>query len=308
MPTHSGAVLLDPRRRAAVATALIATLPAGAAAQAPRPELALGVEQRAWIAAHPVVRWTAIFEAQPYLSYRGGPPRGIVVDLLARASELTGLRFEYRPSATHEEGLARLRDGGVDLIPMLGRTPPRLGEFAFTEPYATYPIGLFTRRRFGYLESPADLAGLKVGVPYGLDTMISAAAPNAVTVRFEDLAEGVRALAARRIDVLAGAVPVLRYWILKLGADDLWLQGMLPVSSSLAMAGAPSSAPMIGVMDAVLRRIHAPERRELIDAWMQAEPDWTGRIAGPAATVALAAVAGTGWWLYRRRARTRGGG
>ena len=308
MPTHSGSVPLDTRRRAAVATALIATLPVGAGAQAPRPELALDEQQRAWIAAHPVVRWTAIFEALPYLSYRSGPPRGIVVDLLGRASRLTGLRFEYRPSASHEEGLARLRDGGVDLIPMLGRTPERLGQLAFTEPYATYPIGLFTQRRFGYVESPADLAGLKVGVPYGLDTMISAAAPNAVTVRFEDLADGVRALAARRIDVFAGPVPVLRYWILKLGADDLWLQGTLPVSSSLGMAGAPSAAPMVGVMDAVLRRIHAPERRELIDAWMQAEPDWPGRFAGPAATVALAALAGTGWWLNRRRARTGRGG
>ena len=291
-----------------MALALLAGMPGGVHAQATHPEPVLDAAQQAWIAAHPVVRWTAIFEARPYLAYRGGPPEGIVVDLLRRAATLTGLRFEYLRSKTHEEGLGRLRDGGVDLIPMLGRTPQRTAEFAFTEPYANYPIGLFTRRRFGYVESPADLAGLKVGVPYGLDAMVSAAAPSAATVRFEDLSDGVRALAARRIDVLAGPVPVLRYWILKLGADDLWMQGALPVMSSLGMAGLPAAAPMIGVMDAVLRRIHAPERRELIDAWMQVEPDWTGLIAGPTASVALATLAGTGWWLHRRRARSGGTG
>ncbi|RPH46567.1 MAG: hypothetical protein EHM87_01555 [Burkholderiales bacterium] len=301
---------MDARRRTVLASALLSVVPlaagpSDAAAQQtpPQPELELQEAQRAWIAAHPVVRWTAIFEARPYLAYRSGPPEGIVVDLLNRAGAITGLRFEYVPSGSHEEGLGRLREGSVDLMPMLGITPERRREFAFTEPYASYALGIFTRRRFSYVATPADLAGLRVGVPYGLGPLIAAASPQANPVRFEDVAEGVRALSARRIDALVGAVPVVRYWILKLGADDLWMQAVLPEPASIGMAGPRSAAPLIGVLDAVLRRVHAPERRELVDAWMAAEPEWPGLLAGPTATLALATAAGTGWWLYRRRAR-----
>lgn len=293
----------DVRRRIALAGAVLGAVPIGTRADAPRSELALDDAQRAWIAARPVVRWTAIFEARPYLAYRGGPPEGLVVDILKRVTASTGLRFEYLPSATHEEGFGRLRNGGVDLLPMLGTTPERRREFAFTEPYARYALGIFTRRRYSYLESPADLAGLKVGVPAGLDSMLLEASSQAVPVRFEDVADGVRALSARRIDALVAPVPVVRHWILKLGADELWMQAVLPVQASLGMAALPSAAPLIGVLDAVLRRIHAPERRELIDAWTDAGSEWPGRLAGPTATVVLVAAAGTGWWLYRRRAR-----
>jgi ABC-type amino acid transport substrate-binding protein len=298
----------DVRRRTALAGALLGAVPIGTRADAPRSGLALDDAQRAWIAARPVVRWTAIFEARPYLAYRGGPPEGLVVDILKRVTASTGLRFEYLPSATHGEGFGRLRNGGVDLLPMLGTTPERRREFAFTEPYARYALGIFTRRRYSYLESPADLAGLKVGVPAGLDSMLLEASPQAVPVRFEDVADGVRALSARHIDALVAPVPVVRHWILKLGADELWMQAVLPVQASLGMAALPSAAPLIGVLDAVLRRIHAPERRELIDAWTEAGPEWPGRLAGPTATVVLAAAAGTGWWLYRRRALPGGSG
>lgn len=298
------------RRRAttlALATTLLGAAPA-CAAHGPA-ELPLDEAQRDWIARHPVVRWTAIFEAMPYLAYRDGVPRGLVVDLMARVAALTGLRFEYVASATHSGGLQRLSDGSIQLMPVLGRTTERLAQFAFTQAYASFPLGIFTRRRAPYVGEAADLAGRQVAVPFGLDRLIVRAAPDLRLRRVEDLAAAVRALGAGEVDAVIGPVPVLRYWVLRLGADEVWMQGVLmqgavPVEASLGMAAPRAAAPLVQVLDAALARIHLPERRDLIDAWMQPRPESGAmpRVVMAAGTAAAAAFA-LGAWAWRRRGR-----
>src|SRR5689334_19362549 len=108
------------RRIVLVALAAVA-LAHGVAARA---ELKLSAEDRAWLAAHPVVRvvgdrnWAPIDFVDD-----AGNHAGIAADLLQRIGPDLGVRFEYLPSASWDEAYARAVNGEADLVSAIGRSP-----------------------------------------------------------------------------------------------------------------------------------------------------------------------------------------
>jgi len=67
------------------------------------------------------------------------------------------------------------------------------------------------------------------------------------------------------------------------------------------MAASTDAAPLAGILDAVLRRVHAPERRAMLDGWTTHRGASYGAaiVGGIAGAVALAGAATVS--LVRRR-------
>src|SRR4051794_15079374 len=68
-------------------------------------------EQRAWIAAHPVVRYGSDTGWRPIIDVEDGRAVGLIPRYLALLSAQTGLRFEYVPTASAMDALARFQQG-----------------------------------------------------------------------------------------------------------------------------------------------------------------------------------------------------
>jgi hypothetical protein len=71
------------------------------------------------------------------------------------------------------------------------------------------------------------------------------------------------------------------------------MQATLPIRVPFGMAASADAAPLAGMLDAVLRRVHAPERRAMLDAWTTHRGTSHGAaiVGGIAGAVALAGVA-----------------
>jgi two-component system sensor histidine kinase EvgS len=288
---------VDPLRRSILA---LPPIEAGAGAHAHEIEpLLLTDAQRDWIRANPVVRYTVSFEARPFLFLEDGRPAGYVADLLARASRLTGLTFVHVPSRDRDDALRRLAVGEVALVPLMRIDDSRRARIPLTQPFATFTLGIFTRTDASYVDGLPDLVGLRVGMPRGMVASLSFDGPVPRFLPLDSTVDGLRGLRDGRYDAIVAPVPVGQYWIRRLGTDVAWMQATLPLKVPFGMAASADAAPLAGILDAVLRRVPAPERRAMMQAWTGSRESASG--VGLAAILAgVVALAGAIAFVRRR--------
>jgi ABC-type amino acid transport substrate-binding protein len=118
---------------------------------------------------------------------------------------------------------------------------------------------------------------------------------------FDSTVDGVRGLLDGRFDAVVALVPVAQYWIRRLGTDAVWMQATLPMKVPFGMAASADAVPLAGILDAVLRRVHAPERRAMLDAWTTHRGASNGAAIAGGIAGAVAPVGAATVLLVRRR-------
>lgn len=293
--------------RALAAPLAIALGSASARAQSgPAPTLLLDPLERGWIAEHPIVHYTVPFEVRPLLWVEDGRPVGLIPDLLARAAALTGLAFRYRSSSSRDEAFARLRAAELDLVAMVRVDPSRRGELVYTQPFLDSALGLYVRDDTEIRADPVDAfatrPGVRIAVPMGLHSAIANAIdrdePAWVPVASTEAA--IRGLAERRWDGAILPELTANHAVMMVGPGRLRLAGTLPQTVPFAMATTAAGASLASILNAVLRRTHAPEREDLLARWIRpAEPG--GSVAVPVVATVAGLTAGLAIGLRLRR-------
>ncbi|MHC8366082.1 transporter substrate-binding domain-containing protein [Pseudomonas sp. ZT5P21] len=125
------------------------------------------VEQR-WLDDHPRVR-VAINENLMPISFidSEGKYRGISIDVLAKISLRTGLKFDIQPTRSVAEMLEWIRTGQVDLVAGISPSIERETELRFTRSFLTSPNVLVTRVASDSPRTLDDMAGKTLAVTQG---------------------------------------------------------------------------------------------------------------------------------------------
>ncbi|CAK0779570.1 two-component system, NarL family, sensor histidine kinase EvgS [Gammaproteobacteria bacterium] len=129
----------------------------------PTPQIQLSPEERAWIAAHPVIRLGTDRSFAPYVKPQAsGKITGIEPDILARINALTGANIQL-VLGDWPDIVARAERGELDGLAVSSPHPERKAHFLFSDsPYSIFRY-IYTRKA-APARSMADLAGKKVGV------------------------------------------------------------------------------------------------------------------------------------------------
>ena len=130
-----------------------------------------------------------LYQNPPKASWSAeGRPEGFFIDLIEAIAQAEHWRIEYVPG-TWAEGLTRLENGEIDLMPDVAFSPEREARFAFhSEPVLSSWFQIHARRGSG-IRSLVDLAGKRVAV---LERSIQQSAFAAMAAGFE-LATTLRA-------------------------------------------------------------------------------------------------------------------
>ena len=125
-------------------------------------------EERAWMAAHPVIRVGHDPSYAPYaIQEATGQIVGIDPDFLALIAQRTGLRFQNEVRSDWPKMLEDFKAGQVDLLMSLGNTPEREKYLIYTRPYTYAPDVIVTRDDTPVLFELSDLRGKKVALVEG---------------------------------------------------------------------------------------------------------------------------------------------
>ena len=136
-------------------------------------------------------------------------PAGLDIDLAEMIAEEMGVELEI----TQITGINRipfLTSNKLDLVvSVMGATPERALQVSFSSPYSAFVLGVFGPDSID-ITSPDELGDYTVGVPRGTtqDIELTAMAPNANIIRFEDDATAAAAYLSGQVDLIGTGNPV----------------------------------------------------------------------------------------------------
>ncbi|WPN45785.1 transporter substrate-binding domain-containing protein [Pseudomonas sp. P8_241] len=130
--------------------------------------LQLSVSEQRWLERHPRVN-VAINVNIPPISFidSKGRFRGIVIDVLAKISQRTGLQFDVRGMKSVTDMLTGIKDGQVDVLAGIGLSSQREGTLRFTRSFLNSPSVLVTRAAPDSPRTLDDMAGKVLALTYG---------------------------------------------------------------------------------------------------------------------------------------------
>jgi diguanylate cyclase (GGDEF)-like protein len=240
------------RLRAALAVLVVALLvhvaPARAAEAQP---LSLTEPERAWLAAHPVLRYSSNPSAPPLTYVRDGRHEGFDADLMAELGRILNTRFEYQPSITWPDVGEALSRGEIDLISTFTSTPEREKTMRFTRPVLLHEVGLFTRVDAPFIDRLAQLKGKRLAINRTvlLLEILQREYPDIVLVRVSSGGEAAAMLSKGQVDALAAHIPTVNRAVRDQGLDNLRLQFSLPFTAQLAMAVSAERPQLAAILD-----------------------------------------------------------
>ncbi len=246
-----------------------------------------GAERR-WLAAHPVVRYSASPIGGPMAFVgAGGHAAGIAVQTLEQVGRITGLRFE--PVWQQDPGVreAALRDGTVLLVPAMTADLPPPDAVAMREsgrrahrlqpslPYLITPWVITTHAANGAIRDATGLAGMRIAVRRSSRALAErlAQVPNATIIRTNSPAEAYRMVARGQADAAVDTLTCAHYMVRYAFAP--WLRVAAPLGPQPAAIGfgvSPAAPQLRMILNKALAAIPPAHWDALQAAWALPAP------------------------------------
>lgn len=238
--------------------------------------LALSASERAWIAAHPVLR-VGYDPAWPPFSIRNahGEFAGIDADLVALLAKRLGFKLEYVERATWSEVYAAAQHGECDLLPGTALTAERAKLFRFTRSYLSFPVVIVMRNDEPILWSPLDLSGRRVaGVrDYAPTTELAREYPQFQYVYAETVRGAMEAVASGEADAFVTNLPNASFLAKTRGLTNLKIAGVMPDHFDLRYAVRPDWPELVALLDRAIDSLTEEDRQALIHPWIRVDYD-----------------------------------
>lgn len=221
-------------------------------------------QQRAWIAAHPVIR-VAFDPSYPPVEFLDskGQPVGLAPDYLHWVARHMGLKVERVPAKTWEEALELVRTRKADVVTNATPLPERASYLAFSRAWIELPDAILTRNDRPWIGDQNALAGKRVAVIKGYSSRayLAAQQPTAILIEVPDNESALKEVSFGTVDAAVGDLASTSWLIDQRGITNLRVSGVV---------GSPTGVTLACRSD-------WPELRDILDAGLAAMPDDTRR-------------------------------
>ncbi|MBM4310714.1 MAG: transporter substrate-binding domain-containing protein [Deltaproteobacteria bacterium] len=244
--------------------------------------LDLHPDERAWLAAHPVIRVGIDANWAP-LEFvdSDGLSQGIAPDYLRQFENMLGVRFDIQYERPWHEYLAMADRGEIDMLSGVVETPQRADLLAFTRPYIAMPVVILTRSDVAYIAGPQELDGKRVAVVrgYALEEWLARDYPGIEVVTAECMKEMFRLLNTNEVYACVGSLPSAGYYLGLNGHEDIKVSGQTRYTYRVSMAARRDYAPLVAILQKAFDAIPAEQHEVLQRRWMtlprESVPDYS---------------------------------
>ncbi|MGY3901287.1 ATP-binding protein [Aeromonas lusitana] len=221
----------------------------------------------AWLQQAPPIRVWLMDNLYPYgVKDHDGQLIGMTVDMLAKVSKRTGLRFEFKSYASEQQGGDAMREGRLDLVGAISRPVAERYGLRASAPYATDDLYvILTQQGDELIESPQDLAGKTVGMTR-YNPLTSQFGDSRLKI-MESAAEAIAAVDRGRLD--AAIVP-LYFAQHALDRGQLKLRIAGPADDEpirMGFASMPGNRMLMGILDKTILSIPPNELAMMNYEW-----------------------------------------
>ena len=249
---------------------LVATAFAAAAPSVPT----LTDAERAWLAAHPVIRVGFDPDYRPF-SFRdaAGIARGIDIDLLAVLASRLGVKFEVGTASTWSEVYDRAVRREFDLTSSTADNPERRKNFLFTREYVKFPATIVARTDGPFALTEGELVNLRVASVrnYAPSLNFRRMYPTASVRECDTIEEALSLVARGEADASLTNLTNASYIIKTAGLSNLKIAGVLPEFFELRFAVRNDWPELQGILDKALLSLPPTTMSTILDRWVRVD-------------------------------------
>ena len=254
-----------------VATLLGAWLCTVSAQREPAP-LLLSDAERAWVAAHPLIRasgdpdWAPIDAQLP-----DGGRSGISPELLERLAGDLGISVQWVPVASWDAALAGAKERDIDVLTSAGETAARREFLRFTRPYLRFRSVIVIRDDAAYVDGMDALrdARVAVGRSHAENEVLRQRYPTLQRLQVASTRDALSVVASGRADATVGNIAVISHYIRVLGLSNLRIAApFLEEERPLHFAVRSDWPELVPLLERALDAFGEAELKKIQERWI----------------------------------------
>jgi len=255
--------------------AFVLTLAFSGPMSASQPELTK--EERAFLGSNPAIRVHNETNWPPFNFSQNGQPQGYSIDFMNLIAEKTGFQVEYVTGPSWNEFLGMMKDGSLDVMLNIVKTPERQQYLLYTPPYADNPNAIVSKKDKPY-DNIESLFGKTVAIPRGFFTeeVLSKNYPQIKLLPVEDMLETLKAVTFGRADAALGELAVFNHLLSEHMMSNLVISGEAkmgdPEYSLLNIATRKDLPILASILRKGVKAITVEEKKGLQEKWLSSTP------------------------------------
>ncbi len=241
-------------------------------------ELELSAAEIEWLERHQVIR---IGIDEDYLPLEGLDAKGDYVGISAEYAEVLQKSLPFRFSVVKgvpwSELEEKIKNGEIDAIMCLAKTPERSKNMLFTDWYQRYPVGIFVRDAAQSVEKIEQLQGKEVAVvnAYWIQSLLQIVYPDIILQTYASQEECLVALSGGTVDAYVGDTAAVSHTIKKLGLTNLRLASKTTYFWEYRIGVRKDWPELVTILNKALKNVTPEERQRIQGKWGSAlQPPW----------------------------------
>ncbi len=235
-------------------------------------KMSLSADEQRWLAAHPILRYSADPLWPPFSLKKDGALEGVDVDYLKIIADRLGVRLEYVPTESWAETKTLLESGKIDFSSGVARVEGRDLSVLYTEPYTSFPVAVIMRADGPFFTSLAQVRRdqlLMVGPSdYAPTLYLQKNHPGMQMVFAKTSLEALQMVAAGKADAVAENLGVASHLIKTHGLANLKIAGLTDERFDLRIGVREDLPELHALLDKAMATISEDERLRIYDKWM----------------------------------------
>ncbi|MBT3351619.1 MAG: transporter substrate-binding domain-containing protein [Nitrospinaceae bacterium] len=231
----------------------------------------LTLEERIWLAEHPILRLAPDPEFAPIeFIDKKGRFRGMAADFLAQVEKILGIHFTIVRLKSWDEVLRRAQTREIDMFGAATNTPIRSEYMTFTKPYIVLPGSIIVRNDVEGSFDMKKIQGMKVAVVSGYmwQEFIQKDYPNFKFNLVPDIQTGLRQVSFGTSDAFVGNLATATHYIHEEKITNLRVAGNTGYSAPLATGVRKDWPILISILEKSLNRISPEDKKKIKDKWI----------------------------------------
>ncbi len=276
--------------------------------------MVLTAEEKKWLKTHPRIRLGVDPNLMPFEAFGPGDVfEGIASSYVEILKKKLGVEMIPEKGHDFQATLDAARNGQLDVLPCIARTPKRIEYLNFTRPYLNFPVVAVTRKDAPFVSALHELGGKQVAVVKGYheQEILVTDFPEIRILEVNNIEEGLMAVdkeaAVAYVDNSAAAI----YAIRKLGLKNLKIALTTTYKAPLRFGVRKDWPQLVPILEKALLSIPEAEKEKIANRWINVRfadrTDWDYLLkVGISGAAFIALILGLILFWNRRLAREVG--
>nr|CRH05722.1 putative Histidine kinase with NMT1 domain, Bacterial extracellular solute-binding proteins, family 3 domain, PAS domain, PAS 3 domain, PAS domain, PAS 3 domain, HisKA domain, HATPase domain, two Response regulator receiver domains and Hpt domain [Candidatus Magnetococcus massalia] len=247
--------------------------PATAQSAGQKRSVVLTAEELAWIKSHPRIRVHNEMDWPPFNFNVNGKPAGYSIDFMDLLVEKVGIDIEYVSGPSWGEFMEMIRQGKLDVMLNIVKTPDRLKYLLYTPSMADNPNTILSRTDEPY-NSLAELNGKTISVPKGFfyEEVLKRDFPEIKILPLKNTVETMKAVSFGQAEAALGELAVFNYLMARHMMTNVSVSGEVIIGDAeltLLNIAAHKNQPLLAsILNKGYQAISLEEKQAIRQKWL----------------------------------------